>query len=531
MPYSSVDELPARVKKLPDSAQRQYLAVFNSAYKKCQDEGGSDCEASASKQATSVAFKELNTLIAEFITDGDLLVTDSTPLPLPTTKQDCPYGGCVGCQVYTSVLSPVWTKEFISLLPDHAFAAPGRHLPYKSYDGSIIKPLLRHSLSKASNDPILVKAAKEVGILPADEPTGILGIITKAVRGSAPTSPHGPVQCETPAIITTKAANGRMRVIMRVSNNYKDRHHEIITESAHKEFVSYLELTGNYPEFWIWHIKGTRWGQADWVGYDDSGFLMASGLVDPGYEPIAESMAQLNLGVSHGFYGVTLDNKNLIEAYRSFEFSPLPIMEAANLWTAYRLAKEAVMPLDVNKRKFLIEDLGIPETVIAGLEAENKGMADILKAAGIEYKDAGVAAAQGAPAQGTGSEGTTGNSGNPADTGAAGDVGGTGGQTPSVTTPTLADIKAVVEGVVAPLRAELVEVKNKQAQQETDLTSAVTRILGAPIPGTPANGTPPSTKEGNVVTPAAAQQATGEPQPDPDDWFYQSPLVAANWGK
>jgi hypothetical protein len=229
---------------------------------------------------------------------------------------------------------------------------------------------------------------------------------------------------------------------------------------------------------------------------------MASGLVDIGLEPMAETLALLSPGVSHGFYGVSVNDKAYIDAYRSFEFSPLPIDHAANVITAMILAKEAEMPLPAEKRKFLVDDLGIPESVVARLEGENKEMADILKATGIEYKDAG------------GGEGT-GDSGN---SGGAVTGSGTGDGTPAAQPLTLDAIRSVVEEVVAPLKSDLDGVKAKQAEQEGGLNAAVEKVLGASGPGTPANGFVASKSNDTKVDPPSGGQ-------DDDDWFLQSPLV------
>jgi|PlaIllAssembly_1097288.scaffolds.fasta_scaffold151339_2 cation transport regulator ChaB len=59
MPYSTVGDLPPAVKKLPEKRQRQWMAVWNSAYQSCLEKGGADCEASAFAQAWGVVHKSL----------------------------------------------------------------------------------------------------------------------------------------------------------------------------------------------------------------------------------------------------------------------------------------------------------------------------------------------------------------------------------------------------------------------------------------------------------------------------------------
>jgi cation transport regulator ChaB len=65
MPYATVGDLPPAVKKLSSKKQRQFMHVWNSAYNKCQTDGGGDCEASAFKQAWSVVNKSDENFIAK----------------------------------------------------------------------------------------------------------------------------------------------------------------------------------------------------------------------------------------------------------------------------------------------------------------------------------------------------------------------------------------------------------------------------------------------------------------------------------
>lgn len=59
MPFSSTSELPSHVKKLPAKKQRQWMAVFNSAFSKAIKDGRSkkDAESSAFAQANGVVKK------------------------------------------------------------------------------------------------------------------------------------------------------------------------------------------------------------------------------------------------------------------------------------------------------------------------------------------------------------------------------------------------------------------------------------------------------------------------------------------
>jgi cation transport regulator ChaB len=67
MPYNSVNEIPAYVKKYSEKIQRQWMHVFNSTWKKLEKEGISkkDREARSFKAANSVLktrFKKSNSM-------------------------------------------------------------------------------------------------------------------------------------------------------------------------------------------------------------------------------------------------------------------------------------------------------------------------------------------------------------------------------------------------------------------------------------------------------------------------------------
>lgn len=184
-------------------------------------------------------------------------------------------------------------------------------------------------------------------------------------------------------------ANGDLRVFMWASNNFRDHDtpSELFEAKAHKEFVDYLDQGGDYPEMWLWHTPGTKWGQTDWADYSD-GFLMYSGTVDPGMESVAHSLAsEKNLGVSHGYrYRYSDKERGIIGWYRTYETSPLCMEKAANAWTGIDiLVKEAEeMGFTKAKREFLVGHLG--EGKVASLENDTAGMVKELNALGVEWK-------------------------------------------------------------------------------------------------------------------------------------------------
>lgn len=188
-----------------------------------------------------------------------------------------------------------------------------------------------------------------------------------------------------------KEQDGAYRWLALVSNKYRDRDNkengpEIIEEAAHKEYVAYLDKTGDYPEAWLWHTPGTKWGRADWADYAD-GFLLMSGTVEKGMEDVAAALEGEHLGVSHGFYQRYSDQKKgIIGWYRTFEVSALPPEAAANPWTALTvIQKEAGMALDERKRAFIVGKLGAQR--VTDLEGDLLALGKALEAAGVEYKD------------------------------------------------------------------------------------------------------------------------------------------------
>lgn len=182
----------------------------------------------------------------------------------------------------------------------------------------------------------------------------------------------------------------KYRVFAVYSNMFKDKHKQIITDAAHKEYVSWLDAGGIKPEYHLWHAGPlSKFGTVDFVDYVD-GFTISSGLVDQGKEHIAEALQDKELRVSHGFYGLK-GKDECYHLYRTFEISPLPVGAESNTWTALDLAyRENLMPFTDAKKKWLKEVGGVSDDDITRMEATTKSLSDNLKALGIEYKEEGV---------------------------------------------------------------------------------------------------------------------------------------------
>jgi len=242
--------------------------------------------------------------------------------------------------------------------------------------------------------PILVQIVKEAvaevaepaSVSPA--PVGLLSglreLVAKFSRlGSAP---HPPVRTGG-GLQLIKQKDGATRFFTLWSNNFEDREKEIFTAAAHKEFVDWATETGEYPELWLWHTKGSKFGQIDWLDVSD-GFVCASGLIEAGKEAIAEKLAEEGAGVSHGFFG--LQSANLIHWYRSYELSVLPLSNAAVWTTSFNLlnsGKDTEMAFTAQKRAFF-NGLGIPEEQIKSWETQTETLQQTLKDLGVANKSA-----------------------------------------------------------------------------------------------------------------------------------------------
>jgi len=234
------------------------------------------------------------------------------------------------------------------------------------------------------------------------EPEPDIGIIDKVlaaigIKKGSKKAPEAKVKYS--GFIVEKDLQGNHRWFGWVSNKFRDRDvkahpkGEIIAEAAHKEFVDwvYEKAEERMPQLWLWHTPETAMKErADWLDYAD-GFLLASG---PLTEKEAEMWTQLSekheMGMSHGFFKSPqyYDIENgVINKYRSFEGSGLPLAVAANEWTDLKtLLQEAKeMGFTPDRRSFLVDALG--EEKVAELEGSTKDLAEELKELGIEFKE------------------------------------------------------------------------------------------------------------------------------------------------
>lgn len=254
-----------------------------------------------------------------------------------------------------------------------------------------------------------------------------------------------------------KQADGAYRWFGWVSNHFRDNDNprEILSAKAHRDFVAFADKTGKYPELWLWHVPGSRIGKADMVDFAD-GFLVESGLFDPGLEGVAEAMAKETdpLTMSHGFVRTKpMDVNGITDGYIQFEASVTPQGPEANPWTGFTTMKEADMPLSKDKRDFLAKYL--PESTISALEGTTDELRKAAEAAGVDWK--AVEAAEAAPPEAT--------------------------ITPPAA-PTMEDIVSTLAGPIADAVAERLQLANLSAiiadvKTKTDALAAITTRIEA----------------------------------------------------
>lgn len=199
-------------------------------------------------------------------------------------------------------------------------------------------------------------------------------------------------------LLWKEKSSGRLRILTAFSNQFRDQDNpsEILSEKAHKTFVEMVDQgIVDYPEGWHWHTKGTRWWKADWLDYSD-GFILASGLVDPGHEHEAYAVASMGdaVAMSHGMLPDLLIRQQLdpsvIDFYITKEITDLPSPVAANPLTGILVLKEGEdMALTPAKRQYLLK-AGLTDEQVAALEGDLATKSSEARESGLEYKEAGT---------------------------------------------------------------------------------------------------------------------------------------------
>jgi hypothetical protein len=164
-----------------------------------------------------------------------------------------------------------------------------------------------------------------------------------------------------------KDANGKTWYFGFYSNNFRDRDDEFLSWAAHLEYRQWLKDSRVVPQITFFHqprLPALLWHLAfglfekgrittdqfnNFISevYKDysiaetravipvDGFMLVIGEVYPDKVPTVEKMLATDItwGMSHGFISLE-DDDNIIKKYRSFEFSVLPVLRAANTVTS-----------------------------------------------------------------------------------------------------------------------------------------------------------------------------------------------------
>lgn len=196
-----------------------------------------------------------------------------------------------------------------------------------------------------------------------------------------------------PSILIEKDATGSWRAVLFSSNNFKDRDGEIIAQSAHEEYVEWVNknMAEAAPVFATWHVPGTaRTYPIDFVGFDNGFLIESCPLTEGEAANLLKMQETTDLGLSIGGLALQRDQENphIILKYRQFEVSDLPLSRAANPFTDIELVlKEAVMKS---------EEM---QTYLAGMLGEERAKQVLgkmaisqeeLRKAGVEEKEAKV---------------------------------------------------------------------------------------------------------------------------------------------
>lgn len=364
MPYSGPDDkdLPANVKKLPLKKRKQWISVFESSL------SSGDSEAEAFTKANGVVKKNKG-----YVESWDV---DARQLP----KMDAEYNA-VGMNDEKACASCNW---FVT--PDSCVLVMGDISPT-----GLCKLWMDTPIYEMQPVPVTIVESAEY------EEGWFTRLVNKVreflgnANQAASTNNVDDTGSPQPAVqdrffVLHKDESGRYRFFTSFTNCFKDRHNEIITNAAHKEYVTWATDNNAYPELHLWHAgKESKWGQVDWLDYTD-GFVCASGLVDVDKEYIAERLQKEELGVSHGFIALQ-DRFGTIHRYRTFEISPLPMGRAANDWADINFKKGDVMAFSDAKKKWLKDVSGVDDTTLTQWEQSLENLSTQLKAVGIEYKD------------------------------------------------------------------------------------------------------------------------------------------------
>jgi hypothetical protein len=280
-----------------------------------------------------------------------------------------------------------------------------------------------------------------------------------------------------------KDRDGEYRWLGLHSNNYRDKDGQWFSADAHKEYADWaMSEEGILPTLRLWHVP-VDVGDADHVSFDGN-FMLSSGTFRKEWYGLAEELKAAegsDLGMSHGFQYRPQDLRDgVYHKYRSFEVSVLPREAAANEFTAY-FAKDMPM-LNENVRAFLAEKGG--EDLVRAAETTTDALKSAATEAGVDYKsvvdhifkDDSTAVAEPPEAEATETPKAEATEEQPEATEATEQPEAEATETPKAEATeeqpegekalTLDAIKSAMEAVVAPIAAEVEELKRERKSDD-----------------------------------------------------------------
>lgn len=199
-----------------------------------------------------------------------------------------------------------------------------------------------------------------------------------------------------------KGTDGVWKWVGTFTNNYRDEDiiPELLSSEAHRKYVTGVD-NGDYPLplLDMWHEEAWTIGKAKFVALDelDNGavFIVAGGEFDPGMEFVAEKLSEMEqtLKMSHEIpSGAAKRNKidyTVFDEYWSSRVTVLPKGKEANPLTSFGIIGDD-MAINNNKRKAMMEALGVDEAFISKVEDLNSDLAAQAEKDRREFKQKGI---------------------------------------------------------------------------------------------------------------------------------------------
>lgn len=188
-----------------------------------------------------------------------------------------------------------------------------------------------------------VSVRKELKEKAVDETTKMEEIVNEEVTKELAENKEATLVVKSKGVVLFKNAQGELIWAGIHTNKFQDRDKDILKEKSHRRFVRKV-YDGDYPfpQLWIWHIEKAV-GEANWLAYDERGFLLSGGKVYPQFEELVTELVTNTpeMGMSHGmpYETVVYDSEGYIDEYQSIEVTMLPVSEASNILTSFTVEK------------------------------------------------------------------------------------------------------------------------------------------------------------------------------------------------